>query len=56
MIITEAQRQELLDAAKPLMKWLANNCHPHCHATVDAVRVELSEGVASESTTEFVKD
>jgi hypothetical protein len=29
MTITEKQRDEMLEAAKPLMKWLAENFNPH---------------------------
>jgi len=46
----------MLEAAKPLMKWLSNNCHPHCMACVDQGTVALSEGIASNKTDEFIKD
>jgi hypothetical protein len=46
----------MLEAAKPLMAWLAKNCHPHCSAVVDAGSVELTEGTAREVTDEFIKD
>jgi hypothetical protein len=36
MSITEKQRDEMLEAAKPLMKWLAENFHPHTTAIVHA--------------------
>jgi len=56
MKITKEQYKEMLDAAKPLIKWLNENCHPHCCAHVDQSTVELLEGVASAGTTEFIKD
>lgn len=46
----------MLEAAKPLMRWLTKNCHPHTQVTVNYTSVELTEGVALERTTEFLKD
>lgn len=54
MIITKQQADEMMEAAKPLMLWMANNCHPHCEARVDGVSVELFEGAARRETMEFV--
>ena len=56
MILTIEQSNGLLEAAKPLMKWLSDNCHPHFAATVDSQSVELTEAIAMEITSEFVKD
>lgn len=56
MTITEQQRQEMLEAAKPLIRWLNENCHPHCQARVDQTRVELVEGVGTNATEEFLGD
>ena len=56
MVLTEKQVDEMLDAARPLMKWLSENCHPHCTALVDNVRVELAEVIAANTTGEFLKD
>lgn len=56
MTITKEQRDELLEAAKPLMKWLAVNSDPHCKAIVDSCSVEMVQGIASHGTLEFVKD
>lgn len=56
MILTKEQTKEMLEAAKPLMKWISENCHVHCAATVEAGSVELTEGIASEITDEFIKD
>lgn len=54
MILAKEKTKELLEAAKPLMKWLAENCHPHCAATVDCASVDLAESVANEATDEFL--
>jgi hypothetical protein len=56
VILSDLQRAELLDAAKPLIKWLNDNCHPHCTAIVGPGDVELTEGICHEKTDEFIKD
>jgi hypothetical protein len=56
MSLTEEQSEEMLEAAKPLMKWLNQNCHPHCTAHVDQDTVELTEAVAKNRTDEFLRD
>lgn len=56
MVITPEQRDEMLNAAKPLMKWIAENGHPHCKVLVGPANIELVEGVATAGTLEFVKD
>lgn len=56
MILSEEQRAELLEVAKPLIEWLNNNCHPHCEVTVTPISAELVECVANVRTDEFVKD
>lgn len=56
MVLNDQQRKELLEAAKPLIQWLNDNCHPHCSAHVDQNTVELSEGIANIQTDEFIKD
>jgi hypothetical protein len=56
MIITKDQQEEMLTAAKPLIKWLNENCHPHCEAHVDQNTVVLFEGIATNRTDEYLKD
>lgn len=56
MTITEKQQEEMLEAAKPLIRWLNENCHPHCTARVDQNTVELTEGVACLRTDEFLRN
>lgn len=56
MIIEPEKRDELLEAAKPLIKWLNDNCHPHCQAIVDCTTAEVLEGVTIVRTDEFLKD
>lgn len=56
MTLTREQIEKMLESAKPLIKWMNENCHPHCTATVDQTRVELLEGVAMDKTGEFLVD
>jgi len=44
------------EASKPLIKFLAENMHPHCHAEVDATKSILHEASLCFNTTEFVLD
>ncbi|HBC7422537.1 TPA: hypothetical protein KEY88_005310 [Serratia marcescens] len=44
------------EAAKPLIKWLAENVHPHHTAVVTSTSAELLEGKCSLSTTEYLRD
>lgn len=48
--------ESLLEAAKPLIKWMNENCHPHHVCHVDHTRVELLEGKMTNATEEFLKD
>lgn len=56
MTITQEQSEQMLEAAKPLIKWMNENCHPHCKATVDQNTIELTEGLACQHTDEFLRD
>lgn len=47
MTLTEEQRNALLEAAKPLMQWMKDNCHPHCQVQVESDRACLVEGIAT---------
>lgn len=54
--MTEAQRAEFEKLARALMKWLAENQHPHTHIVITANTAELSEGVSAISTDEYLVD
>ena len=56
MILTKEQTAGMLESAKPLMKWLSENCHPHCAATVESGSVKLTESIECTVTDEFIKD
>ncbi|MBP1129370.1 hypothetical protein JOE25_000913 [Serratia sp. PL17] len=44
------------EAAKPLIKWLAENVHPHHTAIVTSNRAELLMGESVINTDEYLKD
>ena len=56
MTISEKQKKEFEAVARPVMKWMSDNCHPHTHAIIDYARAELSEGVFIFPTEDYVKD
>ncbi len=56
MILTKEQVNEFEEAAKPLVKWLCENCHPHVSVIVEPSGAELLEGIASVKIEEFIKD
>jgi hypothetical protein len=56
MVVTSEQREAMLQAAKPLIKWLNDNCHPHCRAVVDHINIELVGGIATHGTEQFLKE
>ena len=44
----------MLEAEKPLMKWLADNMYPHAKAIVRPAHMELVEGILTSSILDFV--
>lgn len=56
MILAIEQQESLLEAAKPLIRWMNENCHPHVTAIVDCINIELVEGICQTGTEEFLKD
>lgn len=55
-MLTKEQQAEFQTLAKPLMKWLNDNLHPHVSVIIDPTRAEVLEGLCAFTTTEFVKD
>lgn len=45
--LSNEQIEDMSQAALPLMRWLRENCHPHCKAIVDSEHAELLEGLAT---------
>ena len=56
MIIQEKQRKEFEELAKPLVKFLNENCHPHVTVIITPTSIELLEGLCAAPVTEFIKD
>ena len=56
MTLNRGQIKEMLEASKPLIKWMNDNLHPHCTVLVDNGKAELMEGIATCRTDEFIKD
>ena len=56
MTLTDEQKASLLEAARPLLKWMNENTNPHCEVRVDTSRVELVSGVHSVPCMDYVKD
>lgn len=53
---TEEKRKEFEAVAKPLIKWINDNGHPHMSVIITPTSAELVEGSIGIHTTEFVKD
>lgn len=43
-------------AAEPLIKYMAENHHPHCTCIVDSTHAEVLEGIKVHKTEEFITD
>jgi len=56
MILTKEQKEEFEEKVKPVIKWLAENFHPHVTVIVENNRAEILEGSASIVTDEFIPD
>ena len=55
-ILDETKFKEFEEVVKPIMKWLAENMHPHAKIIIETDRAELVEGVVATVTDEFVPD
>lgn len=54
MILTKLQIAQFEEAAKPLMKFLAENFHPHVKVIVENNTAEILEGSATVKCDEFI--
>lgn len=54
--MADTQRAEFEKLARAMMKWLAENQHPHTHIVITANTAELSEGVFAIATDEYLVD
>jgi len=56
MILTKEQIAQLEEAAKPLMKFLAENFHPHVKVIVESNTAEFVEGSATVKCDDYILD
>ena len=42
--------------ARPLIEWMCSNCHPHVTSILTPTGAELTEGMVSFQTDDYVKD
>lgn len=56
MILTQQQLQEFTEAAKPLVKFLNDNCNPHVTVIVNCSSAEILSASAIVKITEYIKD
>lgn len=47
---------EFIEIVKPVIKWMAENQHPHTKLIIDSKSAELLEGILISETIEFIKD
>jgi len=52
----DAEKVTFEDAVKQLMKWMAENAHPHTYTIVTSTHGELVEGIEVVNTDEFLID
>jgi hypothetical protein len=55
-IMEQPTNEQLLEAAKPLIKLLAENYHPHVKCIVTGANVELLEGLLTAKTHKYIVD
>lgn len=56
MIISKDKTKQLEEAAAPLIKFLAENFHPHVKCIVENDSIEILEGLALIIKKDFIKD
>ena len=56
MTLTDEQRKSFEEAARPLIKWLCENCHPHVTVIVEPSSAELKEGVSRIVVEDYIPD
>lgn len=55
MTLRPDQKNEMEEAAKPLIKWMNDNVNPHSKIIVETNGVELLDGVLRVINNEFIK-
>ena len=52
--LNSQQRKEFEESARPLMRWLSKNCHPHMRVIVDSAQAEMLEGYVNFITDDYI--
>lgn len=52
----EKTKAEFDELVRPLIKWIAENQHPHTQILIDCTSAELLEGIMVLSTDEYIID
>ena len=50
------ENEQFKSSVEAVMKWLAENHHPHTKVIIDSDSAELVEGLATHRTDKFIKD
>ena len=56
MFMNQQERDKFEKIARPLIKFLNNNFHPHVTVIVTNTSAEITEGIISFVTDEYLKD
>jgi len=54
--MTPEQKKEFDIISKQIIKFMAENFHPHCTLIANSTNCEILEGIANEHTDEFLTD
>lgn len=54
--MSEEQQKQFEEVVRPVMKWLAENKHPHTKIIIEANCAEIVEGIGVISTDEYLVD
>lgn len=54
--MNKEQREEFEKLARPLIKWLNDNSHPHTTIIITPTSAEVLEGVCAFPTNDYIKD
>lgn len=55
-VLSLLHTDEFAQAARPLMKWLSENNHPHCSVIVTSSNAELVESNLNFTTTDYIHE
>lgn len=54
--MSEEQMKEFETVARPIIKWLNDNCHPHTTIIITPTCAEIMEGVGCLPTNDYLRD